>query len=270
MKSAATDLSVPETDEHPAQTIDAFHRGKFWLVQPAGKGHRAGIDAMLLAAAVPSSFAGNLADLGAGAGAAGLAVAARCPGATVTLIEASPEMAEYARRTLALGENRHFGTRVRLLTADVALSGTARAAAGLHDGSFDFAIMNPPFNDAQDRSSPDGLKKLAHVMNDGMFEAWIRTTAAIVRPRGGLAVIARPVSLGPILSALAGRFGSAEIMSIHPRPDAPAIRIVIRAKKGRRDGLSLMPPLVLHESSGNGLAPRAEAIANGEAPLFEV
>ena len=53
-----------------AHTIDAFHRGNFWLVQPRGKGHRAGMDAMMLAAAVPSHFAGRLADFGAGAGAA--------------------------------------------------------------------------------------------------------------------------------------------------------------------------------------------------------
>ncbi|MFC6490557.1 methyltransferase, partial [Nitratireductor sp. GCM10026969] len=48
-------------------TIDAFHRGRFHLVQPAGKGHRAGLDAMLLAGAVPGNFSGRLADLGAGA-----------------------------------------------------------------------------------------------------------------------------------------------------------------------------------------------------------
>ncbi|EJZ16614.1 methyltransferase small, partial [Rhizobium sp. Pop5] len=33
-------------------TIDAFHRGAFHLVQPKGRGHRAGMDAMLLAALV--------------------------------------------------------------------------------------------------------------------------------------------------------------------------------------------------------------------------
>ncbi|TJW38699.1 MAG: methyltransferase, partial [Mesorhizobium sp.] len=51
------------------------------MVQPKKAGHRAGMDAMMLAAAVPSSFAGRLADFGAGAGAAGLAVLSRCPDA---------------------------------------------------------------------------------------------------------------------------------------------------------------------------------------------
>ncbi|TIT88992.1 MAG: methyltransferase, partial [Mesorhizobium sp.] len=62
----ASTALAPDT---PAHTVDAFHRGRFWLVQPRS-GHRAGMDAMMLAAAVPSSFAGRLADFGAGAGAA--------------------------------------------------------------------------------------------------------------------------------------------------------------------------------------------------------
>ena len=82
----------------PATTVDAFHRGNFWLVQPKGAGHRAGMDAMMLAAAVPSGFAGRLADFGAGAGAAGLAVASRCPGARIVLVENAPEMLGFAER----------------------------------------------------------------------------------------------------------------------------------------------------------------------------
>ena len=44
-----------EATEDPPETLDAFHRGGFWLVQPKGSGHRAGIDAMMLAAAACSA-----------------------------------------------------------------------------------------------------------------------------------------------------------------------------------------------------------------------
>src|SRR5690606_27508380 len=93
-------LGEPEGTADEACTVDAFHRGDFHLVQPR-RGHRAGTDAMMLAAAVPGNFAGRLADLGAGAGAAGLAVAARCRLSQIVLVERSPEMASWARRTLA-------------------------------------------------------------------------------------------------------------------------------------------------------------------------
>lgn len=249
-------------------TLDAFHRGAFWLVQPARGAHRAGMDAMMLAAAVPGGFDGRLADLGAGAGAAGLAVAARCPAATVSLVERSPEMAGYARKTLAHPGNAQLATRVELIEADVTLRGAARRAAGLGDGAFGFAIMNPPFNDRRDRPSEGALRRDAHVMETGLFEDWLRAAAAIVRPGGGLALIARPASLADILAALAGRFGGARVVPVLPRIDRAAIRIVVRAARGSRAGLAIEPPLVLHEGPSHAFTARADAINNGRASLF--
>lgn len=257
-----------ETKAPAPFTLDAFHRGDFWLVQPAATGHRAGTDAMMLAAAVPSSFAGRLADLGAGAGAGGLAVASRCAGARVLLVERSPAMADFAARTLEEPHNAHLRPRVALLAADVTLTGLARREAGLEDNGFDFAILNPPFNDRTHRRSPDGLKREAHVMESGALEGWLRTAAAIVRPRGGLAAIVRPRSLAELLRAADGRFGGAEVVPIHSRAETPAIRVVVRAWRGSRAAMSLLPPLVLHDGPGHGFSGRAEAVNNGRASLF--
>lgn len=261
-------MSAPAaTEADDAFTVDAFHRGDFVLVQPR-RGHRAGTDAMMLAASVPSSFSGRLADLGAGAGAAGLAVASRCPAAHVVLVERSPEMARHARLTLAHGANARIRDRATVIEADVTLTGKARRTAGLADAGFDFALMNPPFNEGRDRASPDGLRRDAHVMEDGLFESWLRTAAAIVRPRGGLALIARPRSLPAILAAMDRRFGDARIVPVQPRAGEPAIRIVVRAVRGSRAALSLMPALVIHEAQGDGFRADADAINNGRASLF--
>jgi tRNA1(Val) A37 N6-methylase TrmN6 len=254
--------------EAPAYTVDGFHRGRFFLVQPAGNGHRAGMDAMMLAAAVPSAFSGRLADFGAGAGAAGLAILSRCPKAKTVLVERAEEMAAFADATLSHPGNAHLGDRATVLRADVTLAGRARQTGGLADRSFDFVVMNPPFNAAQDRATPDALKRQAHVMEDGLFERWLRSAAAVLRPRGGVAIIARPEQLQPILDALANRFGNAEMIAVHPRPDAAAIRIIIRAVRGARGKLSLCPPLIMHEGSGNAFSARADMIGNGLAPLF--
>ncbi|WP_274629837.1 tRNA1(Val) (adenine(37)-N6)-methyltransferase [Arvimicrobium flavum] len=257
--------ALPEAARH--DTLDAFHRGAFHLVQPTGRGHRAGMDAMMLGAAVPTSFGGRLADFGAGAGAAGMAVASRCPRSSVVLVERAPEMAEYARLSRDHPLNRHLADRVSVLEADVSLTGKKRVAAGLSDAAFDFVIMNPPFNAAADRATPDALKRAAHVMEDGLFESWLRSAAAVLKPRGGLAIIARPVSLAAILASTAGRFGGVEILPVHPRAEQPAIRIVLRAVRGSRAGLSLKPPLVLH-GTGERFSEQADAISNGRASLF--
>ena len=254
--------------DEEASTVDAFHRGRFVLVQPK-KGHRAGLDAMLLAAAVPEAFSGRLADLGAGAGAAGLAVASRCPQASVVLVERDAEMLRHASLTRDHPANAFLRTHIKVLAADVTLTGAARRAAGLDDATFDFALMNPPFNAPADRASPDELRRAAHVMEDGLFGRWLRTAAALIRPRGGLALIARPQSLGEILSAFDGRFGGARVLPVNARAGDAAIRIIVRAVRGSRAPLALLPPLTLHESAGHGFGPQAEAAINGCATLFD-
>ncbi len=250
------------------ETIDVFHRGAFHLVQPALKGHRSGVDAMILASAVPDDFSGHAVDLGAGAGAAGLAVAARCKNAHVTLVERSAFMADFAAKSVSHPLNDALASRIKILQADVSLSGKARVFAGLADNAFDFAILNPPFNEAHDRATPDPLKAEAHVMHEGMFEQWLRTAAAIVRPGGGIAIIARPHSIAAILDALEGRFGGLQIVGVQPRPDQAAIRIVVRGIRGSRAKLSLMPALILHEENGNAFGARANAINNGQESLL--
>lgn len=253
--------------DSPPSTIDAFHRGKFWLVQPKD-GHRAGMDAMMLAATVPTDFTGTVADFGAGAGAAGLAVIARCPSARAVLVEREPAMAEFARRTLRHAGNAAMASRAGVVVTDVTLTGKRRTEAGLADRAFDFVIMNPPFNMRDDRSSPNPLRRAAHVMDGDIFEPWLRTAAAVVKPRGGLAIIARPQSLETILTALTGRFGNARILPIHPRIDAAAIRIVVRAVRAARGALSLEPPLILHQTGSDRFSARADDINNGRASLF--
>ena len=60
-------------------TEDAFLGGQLRLRQPKS-GHRAGHDAMLLAAATAARPGDRVVDFGAGVGAAGLAVASRVAG----------------------------------------------------------------------------------------------------------------------------------------------------------------------------------------------
>jgi tRNA1(Val) A37 N6-methylase TrmN6 len=246
-------------------SIDAFHRGRFHLVQPKGGGHRSGIDAMLLAAMVPGAFKGSLVDLGAGAGAGGLAVLSRCTGASAMLVDNDPIMAACARATLALAANAALAGRASVLEADVTLTGAARRMAGLGDDSFDFAIFNPPFNDPADRRTPDGRKQAAHVMEAGMWDVWLRTVTAIVRPGGGMALIARPQSLRDILQAIAARFGGLIILPVHPHPQSAAIRVLVTGVKGSRARMQMRPGHVLHDKGSDAFLPFADAVNNGLA-----
>ena len=248
------------------ETVDAFHRGRFHLVQPVGRGHRAGMDAMLLASLVVDDRPVRIVDLGAGAGAAGLAVASRLPKASVTLVERSPDMASFARKTLALPENAEFAARTEVIEADVTLTGRARVAVGLVDDSFHHVIMNPPFNDPGDRKTPDALKAEAHAMTENLFESWIRTAGAIAMPGGQLSLIARPQSIAEIIAACGRRFGGLEITAIHPREGENATRILVTAIKGSRARLQMRAPLQMHDrADSHAFAPLVDSLNNGRA-----
>jgi tRNA1(Val) A37 N6-methylase TrmN6 len=247
----------------PVETIDAFHRGAFHIVQPKGRGHRAGMDAMLLACLVDDDRPVRVADLGAGAGAAGLAVASRLPHAEVVLFERSADMAAFARKGLALVENARFVGRVSVVEADVTLAAKARNDAGLIDETFHHVIMNPPFNDPGDRLTPDALKAEAHAMTSGLFESWLRTAGAIMLPGGQLSLIARPQSIGDIIAACGKRFGGIEITPIHPREGESAVRILVTAIKGSRARLALRFPLVMHGEGTHQFTSRVDDLNNG-------
>jgi tRNA1(Val) A37 N6-methylase TrmN6 len=248
-----------------AETIDAFHFGEFHVVQPKGRGHRSGMDAMLLASMVADSGTMKVVDFGAGAGAAGMGVASRIAGAQVVLVERSAEMAAYASKSMAHELNMRIAPRLSLIEADVTLKGKARIAAGLADDFFDHVIMNPPFNNAGDRRAPDGLKAEAHAMDGELFEDWIRTAGAVLKPGGQLSLIVRPESVGAIMAACGKRFGGLEITFVHPREGESAIRLLASAIKGSRARAIVRAPLFMHPLGSHRFLPDIDDLNNGRA-----
>src|SRR6266511_1000226 len=91
---------APMTDPALAVTEDAFLGGGL-LLRQLKSGHRAGHDAILLAAATPARSGDRVADFGAGVGAAGLAVARRVSGIELALVEIDADLAGLARRNAA-------------------------------------------------------------------------------------------------------------------------------------------------------------------------
>ncbi len=110
-----------------ALTEDAVLGGALRLRQPR-RGHRVGHDiAVLLAAAWPRACREHVVDLGAGVGAAGLALAARAPDIAVTLVEVDPGLRGARRRKCRA---RGWAARVKSLTLDAAAPASAFTAAG--------------------------------------------------------------------------------------------------------------------------------------------
>lgn len=245
-----------------ALTDDAFLGGRLQLLQPP-RGHRAGHDAMLLAASAPEAT--RVVDLGAGVGAAGLAYAVRVPAAQVTLVEIVPELAALALRN-AGRQSPDLALRVRVVEADVATLGRPSGPPEPPARVADLVLMNPPFNDpARHRLSPHAGRALAHAIADTDVTTWLRAAERLLAPGGRLALIHRPEAVEALLEGLKGRFGAVTIRPVHPGPGAPAHRLLIGAVKGRRTPPAFLPGLVLADAEGRPSAAAEQVLRAGGA-----
>ena len=95
---------------------------------------------------------------------------------------------------------------------------------------------------------------------------WLRCAFRLLRRRGVLTLVWRADGLGRVLAGLADDFGATTVLPIYPRPDRPAIRVLVRAVKESRAPLSLLPGFVLCDAAGHS-TPAAAAILRGGATL---
>jgi tRNA1(Val) A37 N6-methylase TrmN6 len=225
-------------------TEDAFLGGQLRLRQPKS-GHRAGHDAMLLAAATPAQSGDCVVDFGAGVGAAGLALAKRVPAIQLLLVEIDPELAELARRNAASN-----AIAAGVIALDVTSEPGQYVAAGLAPDSVDVVLMNPPFNNpARHRLSPDKARATAHVATAATLEDWIHAARRILKSQGILTLIWRADGLAEVLTALDRGFGSLAILPVHGDATSPAIRVLVRATKGGKAPIRLLRGLMLNDES---------------------
>ena len=246
----------------PDVTEDAILGGRLLLRQPR-RGHRFGHDAILLAAAVSAQAGEHAVELGAGVGAAGLALAHRVGGLTVTLVEIDSALASLAEGNAA---RNGVADRVRALCLDAQASAGDFAAAGLAPGCAAHVLMNPPFNIGQHNASPDPARRAAHTGTGETLRKWLATAARLLATGGEVTLIWRADALENVKAALARDFGGVSILPVYPKPDAAAIRVLARGIKASRAPLTMLPGLLLADAD-NKPTPQAEAVLRANAAL---
>ena len=242
-------------------TEDAFLGGRLRLCQPR-RGHRAGHDAILLAAATGARTGERIVEFGGGVGAAGLALAKRVAGIDLTLVDVDERLVGLAGENAAL--NR---IPCRAIVLNIEAKAEAFAAAGLVPDSVDRVLMNPPFNDPErHQPSPNSGRRAAHEARAATLDSWVHAARRLLKPGGALTLIWRADGVGDVLAALGRGFGGIAVLPVHPRPDAAAIRVLARAQKGSAAPLTLLPAFVLNGEGGRATR-RADAVLQGEETL---
>jgi tRNA1(Val) A37 N6-methylase TrmN6 len=243
-------------------TTDAVLGGRLKLRQPRA-GHRVGHDAILLAAATAGRAGERAVDLGAGVGAAGLALAARVAGIKVTLVDIDADLVRLADENIRINQ---MEDRVTALVCDAG-NVDALAAAGLRAGGADRVLMNPPFYDAtRTKLSPNYAKRMAHAGDPDLLPRWIASAAALLKPGGVLTLIWRAEAADDVLAALKNGFGGLATLRVKPRPDRPAIRILLRAVRRGHDATVHYDALELNDTKNKPTA-AAEAVLRGGQTL---
>lgn len=239
---------------------DGFLDGRVRLRQPR-EGYRAATDPVLLAASVPARSGDKILDLGCGAGAASLCLAARVPGLVLHGAEIQNIYAGLARDNAALN-----GAPLTVHDCDI------RAMPDdLKRQSFDAVMLNPPWHSMQDKASPDPARDRANRLDTDLL-VWISAALTRARPDGWIVLIQRVGALPEILGALSPRAGSISVLPLSARAGRPAKRVIVKARKGAGGPFNLAPPLVMHAgeehvSDGDDFTPAARAILRNGAAL---
>jgi tRNA1Val (adenine37-N6)-methyltransferase len=128
---------------------------------------------------------------------------------------------------------------------------------------FDHVFANPPFHGPEGESSPDAARARAK-MDGGRLADWLTVGLRRTRSGGTFTAILRADRLAAALAALPE--GGVSVFPLWPRAGEAAKRVIVRAKKGAKAPLALLPGLALHEQDGR-YTMEANAILRGEAAL---
>jgi tRNA1(Val) A37 N6-methylase TrmN6 len=245
---------IARSESPPEITQDKFLGGRLTVRQFA-KGFRAGLDAVMLSAAVPARAGDTVLELGSGAGTASLCLAARIADVRVVGAEIESELVTLASGNAA---DNGFDARVVFVTAD------ALDLPSEMKRDYAHAMCNPPYHGTGGEQSPDAMKAGA-THDDGELAAWLTVGVKRTAPGGTFTCILRADRMGEALAALPAT--GVSVFPLYPRAGEAAKRVILQAKKGARAPLAMLAGMVLHEADGAYTA-AADAVLRGEAGIL--
>jgi tRNA1Val (adenine37-N6)-methyltransferase len=218
---------------------DALFGGRVSLRQPKkGRGYRANVDALILAAFAGTGRRAKLAyDLGAGSGAVGLSLLALDAAQGVVFVDVDEASCDAARENL---ETNGWVPRGEVLRADV---------ARLSHAAVELVVCNPPYV-APGRGRLPKHAAIARARS-GELAPFVEAARRLLGRRARACFVYPAQDLGALFVALthAGLVPK-RLRAVHADASAPARIVLIEACPGKPGGLCVEPPLVEREGRG--------------------
>lgn len=225
------------------ERIDDLQRNGYQIIQNRD-GFCFGMDAVLLSGFASVKPGEKAVDLGTGTGIIPILLEAKYQGLHYTGLEIQKEMAEMARRSVALN---HLEDKITIVTGDIKEASRLFGAA-----SFDVVTSNPPYmNDAHGLKNPDLPKAVARHEVLCTLDDVVREAARLLRPGGRFYLVHRPHRLTEIITALKScRLEPKRMKMVHPFVDKEANMVLIEAVRGGKSMIKVEAPVIVYKEPG--------------------
>lgn len=235
------------------ENIDELRAYGLRIIQPL-EGYRYSLDSLLICDFVKAGTCAKIADLGTGCGIIPLVLARRMATAAVVGVEFQEEMAGLATRNVAMNG---LGDRVEIICDDV-----IALRKSFPVSSFDVVVSNPPFRtpDSGKVSPHPGRDAARHETTAGLVD-FLTAAKYLVKPSGRMFFIYPPSRLAEFIRC-AGELKLAmlRLRMVHGTGQAVAKMFLVELAKGRRGDLTIDPPLVVYDDSGEYTAEVAKIL----------
>ena len=208
-------------------------------------GFRFGTDAVLLADFAAPKPKDLVADLGTGTGILPLLMAGHVEGAQFDAVEIQPEMADMARRSVALNG---LESRIRVHLIDL-----RDAPNGLGRGRYSLVVCNPPYS-PKGTALPNDLsaKRVSRHEDACTIEDCCRAASVLLKNGGRCAwVYPAPRMLQLMTMLRAHGMEPKRVRLVLDRPGAVPKIALLDAVKGGGELLHWLAPLILKDEVGN-------------------
>ena len=227
----------------PGERLDSLQFESLRIIQRPDA-FRFGTDAVLLADFAAARTGDRVVDMGTGTGIISILMASRQPKSHFLALEIQPDMADMARRSVALNDMQE--------QIDVCCGDFREAAPRYGCGRFSLAVCNPPYGKAGGALlSQTDTRRIARHESSCTVEEVAASAYALLKTGGRFAVVFPAARAFEMMYAMKNsRLEPKRIRTIHAAPGREPKLVLIEAVKDGGSMLHWLPPLILAGEDG--------------------
>ena len=225
------------------ETLEDLQLGGLKLIQKKN-GFRFGMDSVLLADFARIRSSDYVADFGCGTGIIPLLLHGRGKGKQYIGIEIQEDMAEMARRTVALN---HLEGIIRIMCADISTIPDMISAC-----SVDAVICNPPYGmPGQVLKNQMEQVATARHQEENTLNCFFASAFRILKGKGKIFLVYPAAQMFSLMTKLHEQhLEPKRFRLVYPDLDHPSNLVLLEAVKDARPRLHPMPPLIICNQNG--------------------